>query len=929
MDTGIVGRDRALAATAAFLDEIPAGSRALILEGDAGIGKTVLWRAGVGDAARAGYRVLEAVAEPVEARMSFVSLADLLDDCYDAVADGLPTLQRDALDHALLRRSDSTPRDPDNRMIGTALRSALVALARTAPVVIAIDDAQWLDDASAEALAFAARRLGGTPVGLLLTARTPPAQTDRLGLRRAMGEDGCVRVRLGPLGAAELQGVLHRRLGFHYLAPVLRRVAEVSEGNPLFALEIARALGPAPVLPAGQPLPVPGEFHELVASRVARLSDGGHHALLAAAALSHPTTELIERIASPQGLEDAEQAGLLDVAGERVAFTHPLYASAVYAAATSRRRRGLHGELATLVGDPEERARHLALATARPDPATAAAIEAAAGPARSRGGWSAAAQLLEEARRLTPIDDPEAAARRAVRAAEHHMHAGDRPRARALLEETIAALPSGSLRSDALRLLADVSYNEQSFFEAERLLRAALAEVEDPALAVSIELTLAYVTCNHLGDYAGADPYAEAGLQSARELGNPGLIADALAVSVMVGYLNGRGVDWDAVAEAAALEDPARVGPLDTRPAWIAALLRVFTGRLPEARTALADLRGIAERSGDESDVAQVLHWMAWVEGASGELAAGLALGQEALAQAGLAGSEQTRAWALAQLTVIHAQRGDVAQARATARAGAEICETMGSRLPLMWIISGLGLLELSLGDAAAAWAALEPLTELVERNGVGEAFVVFLPAAIEALIGLGELDRAQPLLDDFEARGRALDRVWARALGGRCRALLLAERGDLTGAQAALDEAAAQHRRMSMPFELARTLLVDGQIRRRARARGRARQSLQRALDLFSGMGAEVWAGLARAELDRMAANRGPDELTAAEHRIAVLAADGLSNKEIAASLFVSVHTVEVHLSHVYAKLAIRSRVQLNGRVPPLPDAASDGREV
>ncbi|HEY3772732.1 MAG TPA: AAA family ATPase [Solirubrobacteraceae bacterium] len=921
MDETLVGRDRVLGATHTFLANLQEGPRALILEGEAGIGKTEVWRSTLDAGRRSGCVVLEAVAEQVEARMSFVGLADLIGGRYGEFADALPARQRDALDHALLRGTGDAGKAPDARAIGTALRSAIAALAQRAPVLVAIDDLQWLDAASADAVAFAVRRLEGHAVGVLVTARTPPAATDRLGLRRALGEARSPRVRLGPLDAPALGAVLERRLGFSYRRPVLRRVAVASDGNPLFALEIARALGPQPALSAGQPLPVPEEFHELVADRVGRLSASGRRALLASAALSHPTVELIERASSADGLEAAELAGLLRAHDGRVAFTHPLYASAVYASTTGRQRQALHRRLAELVDDPEEHAHHLGLATPRPDEGVAAMLEAAADLARARGGWSSAGDLLEHACRLSPGSDPDSANRRAIRAAEHHVHAGDRPRARALLEETLGRAPQGPLRCDALRLLADVRYNENSFAEARELLEAALAETSDPAVAVPIELSVAYVLCHHLGTYEAALPYAERALAAALELGDDGLVAEALGVKSMVHFLNGRGVDWAAVDRAVELDDSSRVMALDLRPGWIAALLRVYTGRLDEGRARLHALKTDAERSGDESDLAQILFWLAWVESLSGDLSAALARGQEALVQATVSGSEQSRAWAFAQLAVVQAQIGDPGTCRRSAASATEICMAVGTRLPLLWSSAGLGLLELSLGDLRAAWAAVAPLSEALELEGIGEPTLVFLPIALEALIGLGELDRAERLLDDFEARARVLDRVWALATAARCRGVLLAERGDLTGAQAALDRALAADDRQSMPFELARTLLVQGQVRRRARARRLARRSLERALELFEGMGATIWAQRARTELEPLMAARRDGVLTSSEQRVSELAAAGLSNKEIAGTLFIAVHTVEVHLSHAYAKLGIRSRAQLASRVSPAAD--------
>ena len=403
--------------------------------------------------------------------------------------------------------------------MAVALRTLLVALARTRPVIVAVDDVQWLDAATARALAFAARRLDGQRVAVLATLRAPVAAPEPLGLERALGAQ-LTRVRLGPLDSGALRVLLERGLGHGYPRPTLLRIARISRGNPLFALEVARAIRKQPALEPGAPLPVPDSLRELVAGRVAALPPRARRTLLVTAALRHPAAELVERGSSVGGLAAAEDAGLLRVDGERVVFTHPLYASAVYTAAASAHRRALHRRLAELVADPEERVRHRALAAERPDEEVAVALEGAAAQARARGAWESASELLEQARALTPAGHAEAARRRGVLAAEHNVHAGDRPRARALLEDVLSTTPRGPTRGDALRLLAEICSNDGSFAEAAQLLEEALEHAEDPALAVRIELNLTYVHFNDLGDSGAADVHAGRALERAAAFGD-------------------------------------------------------------------------------------------------------------------------------------------------------------------------------------------------------------------------------------------------------------------------------------------------------------------------------------------------------------------------------------------------------------------------
>jgi DNA-binding CsgD family transcriptional regulator len=914
---GIVDREHELAAVRAFLDGLRDGPRGMLVEGAAGIGKTALWRQALEEAQARGCLVLRCVAEQAEARLPFVGLGDLVGDMADELLPALPLPQREALEVALVRRVNGSGRAPDPKAVGVGFHSLLLRAARNRPVVVAVDDVQWLDPATAGALAFAARRLDAQPVGVLATVRAPLAEPDPLGLERALGAGRFARARLGPLSLRHLRALLEQRLGHAHPRPILLRIAWLSGGNPLFALEISRALGPAPALEPGAPLPVPDSLRELVAHRVAALCSEGRAALLAAAALSHPTVELVERASSACGLAAAGDSGMLELEGERVVFAHPLYASAVYRSAAGGGRRELHRRLAVMLPDPEERARHHALAARGPDERVAATLEQAAASARARGAWETAGELLEHARALTPPARQEAALERGVRAAEHHIHAGDRPRARTLLERLLAGAPPGPSRSDALRLLAQIRFHEQGFAGAAELLEEALEHARDPGLLVAIELDLSYVRANHFSDFDSADAHADSALAHAARTENRGLLGAALADRAMVDFLLGRGVDWSKVERSLALEGAESPLPLQVRPSAIAACLKLWVGRLAEARAELMALRLAAIDSGDESDLAYMLSWLTFVETLSGDLASAAHFAEEAAVQAALAGSEFNRAWALAQRALVHAHRGAVDDARADAAAAADICERFEGTNPLLWAAGALGLLELSLGDAAAAWAASERAAEAFESDRLREPPALCLAPALEALIALGELERAERLLDRFERRARELDRVPALATGARCRGLLLAARGDLRGAQAALERALAEHARIEMPFELARTLLVEGQIRRRRKQKRAARESLDRALALFEPMGARLWAQRTRDELARLGRPASqPDELTASERRVVDLAVQGLANKEIAGTLFVAVHTVEVHLSRAYAKLGVRSRTQLARRL-------------
>ena len=705
----IVGRDRELALVREAIDGLAGGGRALLIEGDAGIGKTAVWRAAYELAGRA----LVCVADEADARLSFAGLADLLRDVADEVLPALPGPQREALEVAIVRRASASGRPPDPMAAGFALRTVLAELASDGPLVIAVDDAQWLDAATARALAFATRRLQDRPVGVVATVRSPLAAADPLGLERAFGER-LQRVRLGGLGMAPLGAILAARHGRPCSRPTLRRIVRASGGNPLYALEIARALGPSPALAPGAPLPIPDSLTELVAARVAGVGPAARGALLAAAALSHPRVALVERAASAAGLLAAEDAGLVRVTADRVRFLHPLYASAIYTAAASGRRRELHARLAELVEDTEERVRHLALAAAAPDEAVAAALVDAAAGARARGAWDAAGELLEQASTLTPLEDR--ARERAVRAAEHHIHAGDRPRARALLERLLEREPAGPRRADALRLLSSIRYHEDSFADAARLLDEALDHASDPSQAVPIELGACHLRC-HLGDLEAADAHAARAVALARRLGGGPRLGEALAVRTFVDLVLARVPDWSDVERALALEDGTRLLPLELRPSMLAAQLAAYSGRPEEARRRLESVRAGAAATGDESDLAHILCWLVWVETLDGELARACALADEALGHAVLTGSEANRAWVLAHRSLARAHRGDAGAALADAADAAAIAAGLGYPLPLVWTATAVAVLELSRGNPAAAWDAAAPVRGPARRR--------------------------------------------------------------------------------------------------------------------------------------------------------------------------------------------------------------------
>ena len=397
----MVGRERELSLAGEFLDSARERLSVLAFEGEAGIGKTTVWRETVRLAAERGFRVLVCRPAEAEAKLTFSALADVLEPVPDEAFEVLSDVRRRALEIAVLRADPGTT-GVDRRTVGAAVRSLLAELAGAGPVLVAVDDVQWLDASSAATLEFALRRSWAGAIGFLVSrrAREPSA----LKLSDLAEPARLTRVTVGPLSLAALHNLLRDQLGEAPARSTLVRIHEAAGGNPLFALEVGRVLAETGVPPAGEPLPVPTDVRELVRRRISKLPPATREALLAAAALAAPREDVIGAVLGRPVATDLEPAELQQIAAlERgaVVFAHPLFAGAVYGSATSAERRAMHRRLADALDDPEAQARHLALAAEGRDEEAAAVAHVAAGQAASRGAPAAAAELVELALRLT------------------------------------------------------------------------------------------------------------------------------------------------------------------------------------------------------------------------------------------------------------------------------------------------------------------------------------------------------------------------------------------------------------------------------------------------------------------------------------------------------------------------------------------------
>jgi DNA-binding CsgD family transcriptional regulator len=921
----VIGRESELATLHRFLDSIPTGPSALLLSGDPGIGKTTVWNQGLASAQLRRFRTLSCGPVEAETRLSYAALGDLLEPILEEALPTVPEPQRQALEVALLRSPRSGAR-ADQRAVSLAVLGCLRSAASTSPVVVAVDDIQWMDTPSVRVLQFVVRRLKDEQVGLMTAARGAPADDDPLGVVSAVAEDRVQAVHVGPLSQDALERVLLAKVGEGFSRTTLLRLHAMSGGNPFFAREIGLALlRRGGDVTAGERLPIPDRLQELIEDRLGGLPARTVVALEVVSALSAPTFGAIAAATDPaevdRRLGPAIEHHVLEVVGDRLRFTHPLLASAVYQKIPQARRRELHARLATIVRDPEERARHLALSVEGPDVAVAGALEEAALLAGSRGAPQSAAELWEMARRATPEDRDEDLVRRTHQAGVAHHECGDTSLARSALEQAVDLSMAGPSRARVLLDLGQAIAETEGWRGAWAVFEAARGEAgDDLALRARVEQNLGYAWLFR-GDLAASERHARAALQLAEELQEPRVMAEAFTAYPYVEFLLGRGVDQELLDRGIALEGHME-GVFKShvlRASFTVAQLLKFTDRLDEARRTFTELLGDAAAHGAEMPIPQIRYHLAELECRAGNWAAAMEHAREsrAAAQRNRMGPMSSEGHFAVGLVEAHLGRAD--PARLEALEGLRVAEGAGEILLVIPNLAVLGFLELSLGRPAEADAFLSRAVELEQAMGVREpAYFRIVPDEVESLVALGQLDEAEALLAPFEDAGRILDRTWAMATGARCRALVFAARGDLQSASDAADEAVRHHDRLSLPFELGRTLLVRGAVERRAKRRREARDTLTKALEVFDELGAALWADKARAELARIG-GRAPSslDLTPTEDRVAALVAAGSTNREVADALFVSIHTVEANLKRIYRKLGVRSRTELASKFP------------
>jgi DNA-binding CsgD family transcriptional regulator len=930
----LFGRDVEREYLEGLLDAVASGPVGCILEGAAGIGKTAVWREAIDGARRRGYLVLETAPLEPDSVVAYSGLCDLFERLPDAVLDTLPEAHTPAVKlpdavlealpeaqaHALTAALclGELPEDsPDMRALPRALLGALRKLSAAGPVLIAIDDEQWLDPGSVRVLAFVLCRLRDERIVAIVARRSDQECPLSVELGRGFGGCGVETVSLEPLSMSAIRMLLEARIGRSISRPVLRRIHQIAAGNPLYALAIALELETRHASGARSgDVPIPRTLSDAIELRVRHLDPRTNAALLAIAALSRPTLGLLQAAIPAfalSDLESAERAGVIEISGGRIGFTHPLLASTHYANAPASKRRDLHRRLATVIVDEEERAQHVALGAEAPDREIADALDAAAGMAARRGGVESAAQLLEDAARLTPIDQETARHARIVAAAEHRFTSGEVSRAREMLEEVIPDLASGPLRARA-RLRLALARGDQPRV-AQELLEAALADAgRDDRLRVEIESTLS-TTAPELGRLAGARAHAMSAVRAAERTGDPDLVATALGQLLVTFVGTGETIQRDALARLSAVENVTAISTYN-QPSTKIALALYLSGDVETARPLLERAAQQTLSRGEDWDRLGVLLWLAHLEWETGNQE--LAELHRQAAQEALGEIAEGSIW----LTIIDAtyalDRGDLAAARAKAELGLALAEREGLRLHASRLVPLLAAVELAAGQPELAHARLAELRDWLLSSGFGPSGpyskAVVWSRDVEALIAMGDLEQAEVACTELRSRAEVSGSPQVQALASRCEGLLAAAQGDAVAAIAAMDGALTAHSRCQLPFEHGRTLLEKGSIERRAKRKAAAKQTLEEALAVLEPLGAQLLVSRTRDELTRIGLRRAgaTNGLTPTQARVGELVAAGLTNSQIARQLQMSVRTVESHLSRVYLEYDVSSRTQL-----------------
>jgi DNA-binding CsgD family transcriptional regulator len=907
MPSALLGRRSECRALDAFLSGASDGhGGALMICGEPGIGKSTLLEYAASSAS--GFRVLRAIGNEAERELPFAVAQQLCATSVAALRD-LPAPQRDALGVAFGHTAGSPP---DKLFVGLALLTLLSRLASSDPVLCIVDDAQWLDRESAQAFAIAARRLGAERVAFLFGVRTVAKEFK-----------GLSRLTVSGLGQSAARTLLRSVLATPFDEHVLERIARETRGNPLALLELPRSLTPAELaggfaLPISDPMtgPIEASFRR----QIAKLSTSSRSLLLVAAAEPTGDPTLVWRAAEYLGVDESagaevEASGLLEMSPQ-VIFRHPLVRSAAYGAATSPVRRSAHRVLAEATDaavDPDRRAWHLAQAAWRPDDEVADDLEASAARARARGGVAAAGAFLERAAELT-VDSQRRVAR-TLAAAEAKRQAGAVEVAWELGSSIEPRVRDDHQRAQLEVLQARISFTAQRGRDAPRLLLAAAQhlEIHDPIQAreVYLDAITAALFGGALADGGHVREVAKAALVAKKPPGPPGvadLLLESLALLVVEGPTVGTPVSRRALA---AFRGDAIGTEERLRWSWLAARTAAFIWDYEAWDELTSSQIAAARAAGTLSVLPLTLSTTAGVQLFAGRLLEAESLFQEAEA---VADATDARSAGYAAVLVA-AFRGREQEARAFIDAASTDFAARGEGMGVTLSRCADAVLYNGLARYEEAYIAAE--------SALHDPYELwFWPWAsvemIEAASRTGRISAAQTAFERLVESTSASGTEWAAAVEDRSRALL--NKGN--SAEKLYRNAIDRLTPTALRLDLARTRLLFGEWLRREGRPADAREELRAAHQLFTDIGSDNFSERARIELratgerTRKRSSDAGEQLTPQEARVADLVAQGGTNAEIAAQMFVSPSTVEYHLHKVYRKLGIRSRTQLARRI-------------
>ena len=916
---GLFGREDALR----IANDVLVSGGSAVAAGDPGVGKSSLVRVAAQLAEARGRMVLSITPTQFDQELPFAGLAELVGQFPEGADSGLPGPQRRALAVAL-QRAEPGEREVDALAVPLAVRGLLTQLCESGPVALFIDDLQWLDRASVGTLGFALRRIAVEPKRLSVLVATRPVPEAGTDLTRWLPEPRH-EFLLRPLEDSAIGQLLRKRLGSRWTPPMSAGVAAASGGNPMLAIELARALEADVRSPRwgishrhDPVFPLPPSLAELLRDRIARLPQDFREVLLLVSAAGRLTvTQLREMVGEDrlwQALEAAADADVVIVGVESViAFTHPLLASAIYDAAAPAERRRAHRVLADGLDDPVERARHRSRSITAPDETVAGELERAAEISRGRGAPQLAGDLTEAAALATPSElDTAVSLRRWLRAVDAYKDAGDQVAAHAALDKasTLAAVPEQQAQVLVRRFrLADQHMGVRAL--AEQALRLAPEGTEVRANILYDLCDAHRMECNEDAIRLGRMAVEEAATVKRLDV-------QLLALNELLASERqwAKGQPEQTMRDIRRLFDSSAPDLPTALMAWTNGFFATWNDETAEEY--VRDAIKSAVDSGRYGDLSELYTCLVLVL---------IRRSRVRDAQAALDEADRSGAWTTSSFqeditrVLVNEYAGNLEAAREVARPAVARSRIGGSTYWLSAFLMQLGLVEVSARNWHAALEALREVAEIfASTKMVDFEQMLWGVDYADAALQIGAAHDVEAAISVLRRQG-ASGRPEAAVAADRCQALLSAARGNVDEALSALREVVDQPA-SECPFEAARSRLALGQVYRRAGYKRLASDTLNAAAGAFEDLGIPRWAERARDEAGRVGLQPTTSTLTETERRVAELVGSGHSNQETAAELFMSIKTVEANLTRIYRKLSVRSRTELANRLTNLDSA-------